>query len=279
MVYGFSSAEMHSWSAGLTIGALVASGVLLASFVAAERSVRFPLLPLHVITHRARGGAYLSMAVLGAGMFAVFLFMTFYLQDNLGYSPLKTGLGILPLTVAIVIAAPLIQTRILPRVGARAVIVSGMAFGLTGMILFTRLTVGGSYAGQVLPALIPTGIAAASIFSSVVATATLGVGPAEVGIAAALVSTAQQIGGSIGAALLSAIFAAATASYRSNHPHQPDIVASASVHGYAIGFAAGAVFFGVGLVLALTLLPSRRAAQAAATAARRTSPMDHTPSS
>ena len=112
MVYGFSSAETHSWSAGLTIGALVASGVLLASFVAMKRRIRFPLLPLRVVADRARGGAYLSMAVLGAALFSVFLFMTFYLQQTLGSSPLKTGLGFLPFTGAVIITAPLKQTRI-----------------------------------------------------------------------------------------------------------------------------------------------------------------------
>jgi EmrB/QacA subfamily drug resistance transporter len=282
MVYGFSNAETHSWSAGLTIGALVASGVLLVSFVAVERRVRFPLLPLHVITDLARGGAYLSMAILGAALFAVFLFMTFYLQQTLGYSPLKTGLGFLPLTGAVIVTAPLMQTRILPRAGARAVIVFGMALGLVAMILFTRLSPGGSYAGQVLPALIPTGVAAASIFSSVFATATLGVRSTDVGVASAMVNTSQQIGGSIGTALLSTIFAGALARYFVSHPHTPDIVTAATVHGYTVGFAAAAIIFGVGLIVALALLPSRRAVQAraaaAAAAAPGASPLEHTPS-
>jgi EmrB/QacA subfamily drug resistance transporter len=282
MVYGFSNAETHSWSAGLTIGALVASGVLLVSFVAVERRIRFPLLPLHVITDRARGGAYLSMAVLGAALFAVFLFMTFYLQQTLGYSPLKTGLGFLPLTGAVIITAPLMQTKILPRAGARAVIVFGMALGLVAMILFTRLTPGGSYAGQVLPALIPAGVAAASIFSSVFATATLGVRRTDVGVASAMVNTAQQIGGSIGTALLSTIFAGALAGYLAHHPHTPSTVTAATVHGYTVGFTAAAVIFAVGLVAALALLPSRRAVQAraaaVAAAAPSASPLEHTPS-
>ena len=146
LVYGFSNAETHAWSAGLTIAAFTASAVLLARFVLIERRARHPLLPLRIVADRSRGGAYASMAVAGAALFSVFLFMTFYMQQILRFSPVKTGLGFLPLTGAIIIIAPLVQTKILPRLGPRAVIVAGMILGIIAMIIFTRLTPGGSYA-------------------------------------------------------------------------------------------------------------------------------------
>ena len=98
---------------------LAASVVLLSAFVAVERRVQHPLLPLHIVSDRARGGAYATIAIAGSAVFAVFLFLTYYLQQNLGYSPLKTGLAFLPMTVMIVLTATTVQTRILHRTGAR----------------------------------------------------------------------------------------------------------------------------------------------------------------
>lgn len=267
LVYGLSNAETHGWSAGLTIAALTASAVLLASFVAVEHRVELPLLPLHVVADRSRGGAYASMAVVGGALFSVFLFMTFYMQQILGFSPLKTGLGFLPLTGAVIVTAPLVQTKILPRFGPRAVIVTGMILGLIAMIIFTRLTPGGSYASQVLPGLIPAGAGAACIFSASFATATLGVKRTDAGIASAMVNTAQQVGGSVGTTLLSTIFAGAVSGYLATHVRTPSLPSSAAVHGYTAGFTAGGVIFAIGLVLALVLLPSRRILQARAAAA------------
>lgn len=184
------------------------------------------------------------------------------------FSPLKTGLGFLPLTGAVIVTAPLVQTKILPRFGPRAVIVTGMILGLIAMIIFTRLTPGGSYASQVLPGLIPAGAGAACIFSASFATATLGVKRTDAGIASAMVNTAQQVGGSVGTTLLSTIFAGAVSGYLATHVRMPS---SAAVHGYTAGFTAGGVIFAVGLVLALILLPSRRTLQARA--ARRERPI------
>ena len=270
LVYGFSNAESQAWPAGLTIAALTASAVLLACFAAVEHRTRHPLLPLHIVADRSRGGAYASMAVVGAALFSVFLFMTFYMQQILRFSPLKTGLGFLPLTGAVIVTAPLVQTKILPRLGPRAVIVTGMILGITAMIIFTRLTPGGSYASQVLPGLIPAGAGAACVFSASFATGTLGVNRHDAGVASAMVNTAQQIGGSVGTALLSTIFAGAVTGYLAGHARTPSLLSNASVHGYAAGFTAGTVIF-AGLALALVLLPSRRTMRARAAAGLRDS--------
>ena len=259
LVYGFSNAESHAWSAGLTIAAFTASAVLLSLFLLIEHRAKHPLLPLRIVTDRSRGGAYASMAITGAALFSVFLFMTFYMQQILRFSPVKTGLGFLPLTGAIIIVAPLTQTKILPRLGPRAVITTGMILGITAMVIFTRLTPGGSYATHVLPGLIPAGAGAACVFSASFATGTLGVEHSDSGVAAAVVNTAQQIGGSIGTALLSTIFAGALAGYLASHPGQSDLVTDATVHAYTVGFTAGGVIFAAGLLIALVLLPSRHA--------------------
>ncbi len=272
LVDGFSNAESQAWSAGITIAPLTASAVLLASFVAAEHRARHPLLPLHIVADRSRGGAYASMAVAGAALVSVFLFMTFYMQQILGFSPLETGLGFLPLTGAVIITAPLVQTKILPRIGPRAVIVTGMILGIFAMTIFTRLTPGGSYASQVLPGLIPAGTGAACVFSASFATGTLGVDRQDAGVASAMVNTAQQIGGSIGTALLSTIFAGAVSGYLASHARTPSLLSDASVHGYAVGFTAGAVIFAAGLILALVLLPSRHTMRTRAAAAGSATP-------
>ena len=262
LVYGFSNAETHAWSAGLTIAAFTASALLLGSFVLVERRSRHPLLPLRIVTDRSRGGAYAAMAIAGAALFSVLLFMTYYMQQILHFSPVKTGLGFLPLTGAIIIVAPLTQTKILPRLGPRTVIAAGMTLGIIAMIIFTRLTPGGSYATHVLPGLIPAGAGAACVFSASFATGTLGVQHTDAGVAAAVVNTAQQIGGSIGTALLSAIFAGSLAGYLASHPGVAHASVGATVHAYTVGFTAGAVIFAAGLLLALVLLPSQHAIRA-----------------
>ena len=150
----------------------------------------------------------------------------------------------------------LVQTKVLPRLGPRAVIASGMTLGIIAMIVFTRLTPGGSYAAHVLPGLIPAGAGAACVFSASFATGTLGVQPGDA-VAAAVVNTAQQVGGSIGTALLSTIFAGAVTAALTSHSPAPVSPADATVHAYTVGFSAGVVIFAAGLLLALILLPSR----------------------
>ena len=145
LVYGFSNAETTSWTDPVTIIALGLSATLLVGFIALERRVEHPLLPLHIVWDRARGGAYATIALAGSAVFAVFLFLTYYLQQNLGYSPLKTGLAFLPMTVMIVLTATTVQTRVLPRTGAKPLVVTGMTLGIIAMILFTQLTAHGAY--------------------------------------------------------------------------------------------------------------------------------------
>jgi EmrB/QacA subfamily drug resistance transporter len=262
LVYGFSNAETHSWSAPLTIVSLAISAVLLTGFVFLERRVASPLLPLHIVWDRARGGAYASIALAGSAVFAVFLFLTYYMQQNLGFSPLTTGLGFLPMTGMIVVTATTVQTKLLGRVGARPIVVTGMTLGVIAMLLLTRLTPGGSYVGQVLPGLLLTGLAMGCIFAPSFSTSTLGVKSTDAGIASAMVNTSQQVGGSVGTALLSTIFAGAAAGYATSHARTAGFVSAASVHGYTTAFVWAAALFAAGLLVAVLILPSDGVAQA-----------------
>ena len=264
LVYGFSNAETSSWSDPLTIVALAASAVLLSGFIVLQRRVANPLLPLHIVWDRARGGAYATIALAGSAVFAVFLFLTYYMQQSLGYSPLQTGLGFLPMTAMIVLTATTVQTRVLHRTGARPIVMTGMTLGIVAMVWFTQLTPHGAYAVHVLPGLLLVGIGMGSIFAPAFSTATLGVKSHDAGIAAAMVNTSQQVGGSVGTALLSTIFASAAASFTSVHARTANLGAVASIHGYTTAFGWAAALFAIGLLIAFLVLPSDGAARARA---------------
>ena len=152
LVYGFSNAATHSWTATATIVALAASPVLLAAFVLIERRATHPLLPLHIIWDRARGGAYSTLALAGAGIFAVSLFLTYFLQQQLGLSPLTTGLAFLPMTGVLVVTSTTVQTRVIQHTGAKPLVLAGTTLGAIAMFLFTRLTPGSSTPAMSFPA-------------------------------------------------------------------------------------------------------------------------------
>jgi EmrB/QacA subfamily drug resistance transporter len=254
LVYGFSNAETHGWGAPLTIGSLAASVVLLTGFAILQLRGKHPLLPLRVVLDRDRGGSFLGIGISGIGVFGVFLFLTYYLQRTLGFSPVKTGLAFLPMMGAIVTSATLMSTRILPRTGPRPLVPTGMVLAGIAMLLLTRVGVHTSYATHVLPALIVTGVGLGMVFAPAMATATGNVRPEHAGVASALVNTMQQVGGSIGVALLSTLSASAATGFVVAHGGPtPNTLASAAVHGYTTAFwwAAGIFFLGALLTSAL----------------------------
>jgi EmrB/QacA subfamily drug resistance transporter len=257
LVYGFSNAETHSWGATATIVALVASPVLLTAFVLIERRAKHPLLPLHIIWDRARGGAYTAILLAGAGIFAVFLFLTYFLQQQLGLSPLTTGLAFLPLTGVLIVTSTTVQTRVIQRTGVKPLILVGTVLGAIAMFLFTRLTPGSSYASNVLPGLLILGAGMGCIFAPAFSTATLGVEGREAGVASAMVNTSQQVGGSVGTSLLSTIFASAVASYTVSHLHSTGLADAAAVHGYTVAFWWAVGIFVLGFLVAVVILPGR----------------------
>jgi MFS family permease len=237
--------------------ALVASPVLLTAFVLIERRAKHPLLPLHIVWDRMRGDAYTTIALAGAGTLAVFLFLSYFLQQQLGLSPLTAGLAFLPLTVVLVVTSTTVQTRMIQHTGVKPLVLAGMALAAIAMFLFTHLTPTSSYAGDILPGLLVLGVGMGCVFAPAISTATLGVEGSEAGVASAMVNTSQQVGGSVGTSLLSTIFASAVASYTADHLHTPSLANAAAVHGYTTAFWWAVGIFVVGFLLALLILPGR----------------------
>ncbi len=256
LVYGFSHAETTSWGDPLTVGLLAAAGVLLTAFVVLQRRVEHPLLPLRIVLDRGRGGAYLAMGIAGAGMFGVFLFLTFYLQTTLGFSPIQSGLAFLPMSVAIIATATTATTRLVPRIGPKPLVITGMVFAAVAMAFFAQLHVDSTYVAHILPGLVLLGVGLGLVFSPAFSGATVGVAPSDAGVASAMVNTSQQVGGSIGTALLSTLAGSAVTSFVAERGASPDVVAAAAVHGYTTAFYWSAAIFAVGaLVSALVFRP------------------------
>jgi hypothetical protein len=249
LVYGLAQAQTHGWGSSTTVGFLAGGVLLLAVFVAIQARSGHPLLPLPIVLERNRGGSFLALGVLGAGMFGVFLFLTYYLQQNLGYSPLRTGLAFLPLTGALVITAGVASTRVLPRTGPRPLFGAGMALAAVGLALLAQLGVHASYATEVLPGLILVGAGLGLVFPPATNIATLGVNAVDAGVASALVNTAPQIGGSIGTALLSTLAASAASSYLAGTHASANLAARAAVHGYTTAFWWSAGIFAAGALI------------------------------
>jgi EmrB/QacA subfamily drug resistance transporter len=264
LVYGLSNAQTDSWTAGLTLGMFAVALIALVSFVLVEIRAKHPLLPLSVVLDRNRGGSYLVVALAAIAIFAVFLFLTYYLQRNLGYSPITTGLAFLPMVACIMLTSITSNVKLMPLVGPKPLISGGCVLGAIGMFYLTGLGPNESYVGSILPALILAGLGFGLIFAPAIATATLGVAEGEAGITSAMVNTSQQVGGSIGVALLSTISASAIADQLSGLTGKPtpaDLLA-ADVHGYTTAFYwAGAIFVvaaicGFGLLRAQTRPPA-----------------------
>src|SRR5438874_2197073 len=255
IVFGFSQAETAGWTSALTVGSLVGGMLLLAGFVVAEQRVLHPLLPLRVIVDRARGGAYVAVGISGMALFGTLLFLTFYLQVVKGNSPLTTGLLFLPMIGSILISSNLSSNI---GLGPRALIAAGMLLGAGGLVLLTQVTVTSSYVSDVLPGLLMLGLGLGLIFAQAIHTATAGVAREDSGVASALVNTMQQVGGSIGTSALSTIALSAPATYLIGHDAGPQTQAVAATFGYTTAFAVSAGLLGLGFILAVVLLPSRR---------------------
>ncbi|MFJ7149427.1 MFS transporter [Streptomyces sp. NPDC100445] len=256
VVYGFSEAEPRGWTDPLVLALFAVGVLLLVAFVRWQTRAPSPLLPLHIVRDRDRAGCFLTMMLAVIGMFGLFLFMTYYLQDVLAYSPVRAGLAFLPLTAAIITGSTQISARLLHRVAPRLLMVPGMLLAAAGLLLLTRMTVHSTYTGEILPALLLLGLGMGLTFMPVFATATAGVAPRDAGVTSATVNTSQQVGGSIGTALLNTVATTSGAAYVTAHLRGPadraTVVPAGVVHGYtvAIGWAAGVMLLAA-LVAAL----------------------------
>ena len=255
VVYGLSEAETKGWGDSLTLALLVAGVVLLAAFAAVERRLAHPLLPLRIVASRHRGGSYLAVGLTAIGMFAIFLFLTYYLEEILAYSPVVTGVAFLPMIAALMVSSTTTTGLLMPRFGPRVFVPAGMVIAAGGLVLLAaRLSSHSGYAAVILPALVLTGLGLGMVFGCAMNGATYGAAAADAGVASAMVNTCQQVGGSVGTALLNTIAASALSSYLLGHGHSPAAVAGAAVHSYVVAFwVAAAIFAGAAVVCGLVL--------------------------
>lgn len=250
IVYGFSEADTRGWTDPVTLGLLVAGAALVGAFFVIERRSRRPLLPLRVIADRNRGAANLTMLVAGIGMFGVFLFLTYYVQLILGFSPILSGVAFLPMIGALMVTSTLATAVLLPRVGPRWLVALGMALSAAGLLLFAQLAVGSTYASGVVPGLVIMGVGLGLVFGAVMNVATSGSHAGDAGVASALPNIGQQVGGSIGTALLNTLAASAATTYIAAHGASAASQAAGSVRGDDIAFWVAAGVFAVGAIIA-----------------------------
>src|SRR6516165_2538670 len=279
LVYGFSNAATHSWHTPSTYGFLAAGVALLAVFAFWQTRAASPLLPPRVVLDRNRGAAYLAVLIVGAGMFGIFLFLIYYLQQTLGYSPVVSGVAFLPLIAMVVLSANLSNVVLLPRLGPKPLVPAGMLLAAGGLVWLTRIGVHSSYASAVLGPLMLAGLGFGFTIAPSMNTGTFGVAPQDAGVASATLNTGQQIGGSIGVALLNTIFASAVARYLASHLSPATMVhgrpalsltGMSLIHGYTTAFWVAAAIFTAGAVICGTLFrsgPLRATTAAAATPA------------
>jgi EmrB/QacA subfamily drug resistance transporter len=253
LVYGCTQVVSAGWSSSIVLGSLAISAVLLVAFVVREARIRSPLLPLWIVLDRNRGGAYLAAALAIAGMFGAFLFLTYYLQVVLRYSPLQAGLAFLPLTLASQAGSWGIASVLMPRLPARLIMAPGAMVAAAGMLVLTQIPVSGGFLTHVLPAEILLGIGIACVMAPAFNIGTFGVDPRQAGVAAATVNAAVQVGASLGTALLNTIASGATAAYLVGRTSSLGVINQALVHGYATatGWAAAILVLGAVLIVVL----------------------------
>jgi len=273
LVYGFTEAAkaknpanphdtaVQGWTAAPTVLFLGLALVLLVAFVVWELRTTNPLLPMRIVLDRNRGGSYLVFLLVGAGLFAMFLFLTYYFQINLGYSPLKTGFAFLPFSAGIILAAGVVA-QLLPRVGPRPLMIPGLIMAVVGMLLLLRIGQDTAYATHVLPAQLLMSVGLAGVFIPASSVALVGVGHHDAGVASAVLNTSQQIGGSLGTALLNTVFASAVTAYFAENltdpAQQARMTPLALIHGYHVAFFWGAMLLTASLICAVVFVNAKK---------------------
>jgi EmrB/QacA subfamily drug resistance transporter len=262
LVYGFANAATHSWHTPSTWGFLATGAVLLVLFGWWETRARQPLLPPRIVLDRNRAGAYLSILLAGSGLFGIFLFLIYYMQQTLAYSPAVTGLAFLPMVAALMVSANASTVVLMPRFGPRPLVTLGMLLAAAAMVWLTRIGADSGYASAILPSLLVVGLGLGMVVAPSINTGTFGVAPSDAGVASASVNTGQQLGGSLGTALLNTVAASATAAYLTAHASPatvvhgrptPQLLGLAFVHGYTTAFWWTAGIFAAGAVVAAVL--------------------------
>ena len=248
-VFGITQANDWGWSSGRTIGVLAAAVALLAGFVVRETRAAYPLMSFSIFRIKTVAGANIAGFILGTALFSMFLMLTLYMQQVLGYSAMETGVAYLAVAGTAIIWSG-VAAQLVTRIGVKPVLVSGLTFLTAGLIFFTQVSVGGSYVTDLLPGFLLIGVGIGFSFVPITIAALAGVEPAEAGLASGLINTSQQIGGALGIAALSTIATSRTEDAVSAGTGVP----SALVDGFTNAFVAGAIIAGIGIVAALTLI-------------------------
>jgi EmrB/QacA subfamily drug resistance transporter len=250
LVFGLSHAETTAWSNPYTIGFLILGVVLLAVFAFFETRAKYPLLPLRIVLDRTRGGSMLAMLFASIGIFGVFLFLTYYLQEILGFSPVKTGLAFLPMVAALATMAQVSLRVFLPKFGPKPVVPVGLICAAVAMYALHLVGLHSSYVTHVLPFIILLGFGFGLSLAPAFSTGTLGLAPHDAGVGSASLNTAQQVGGSIGTALLNTLAGSAAAAYLVGRVITPGNLKLAALHSYTTAFMWSSIIFVIGAVVA-----------------------------
>jgi EmrB/QacA subfamily drug resistance transporter len=250
LVYGFSHAETTAWTNPYTIGFLVLGVLLLGAFALFETRAAYPLLPMRVVLNRTRGGSMLAMLFASIGIFGVFLFLTYYLQGTLGWSPVKTGIGFLPMVGALVVMAQLANRNLLPRFGPKVLVPAGLLVSAVALYMLHLVGLRTAYVSHVLPYLIVLGFGFGLSVAPSFSTGTLGLASHDAGVGSATLNTSQQVGGSIGTALLNTLAAGAATAYLVGRAMTPENLKAAALHSYTTAFLWSSIIFVAGAVVA-----------------------------
>jgi EmrB/QacA subfamily drug resistance transporter len=252
LVYALTQANDYGWGSAETIGLFAAAAALLAAFVGWESRTRDPLMPFTIFRLRTLVGANIAGLILGTALFSMFLMLTLYMQQVLGYSPLRTGVAYLAVAGTAIIWSG-VAANLVTRVGVKPVLVTGMAFMTAGLVYFTQVSVGGSYLGDLLPGFLLIAIGMGFSFVPISIAALAGVQPSEAGLASGLINTSQQIGGALGIAALSAVATSTTTDQIASGTAPP----SALTDGFQAAFIGGAGVALVGVLVALFVVRRR----------------------
>jgi predicted MFS family arabinose efflux permease len=254
LVYGFSQAATEGWSDFSTYRFFIVSAIFLIAFFVIEKKVPNPLLPLRVLTERNRGGSYLASLLVGTGLFAMFLFLSIYLQSFLQYSSLKSGFAFLPFSAGIIVFAG-IASQLLPKIGPKPLMTTGLIAASAGLLLLSRITPTSTYVADILPALLVMSSGMALFFIPSASTALHNAGEHDAGVAGAVLNTSQQIGGALGAALLNTVAISSASAYaKVNTSLGENVQVYAQVHGFSTAFKFGAGFLLLGAIVSFFFL-------------------------
>lgn len=257
LVYGFTKAGETSWGDSTTVIFLAAAVVLLGAFVLVELRSKNPLLPMRILLDRNRGGSYMTSVLLGAAIFGASLFLTYYFQQVLGYTPIQAGLASLPISLGVFAAAGGVG-KVLTRFGPRPIMTLGAIFGTVGMLLLAQIDVDSNFWLLVFPGELLFGAGMGMIFVPLSNLALINIDANDAGAASAVLNASQQVGGSLGTALLSSLSVAATDAFFADNKGMPDLKSEALTHGFSVGFYWAAALMFLAAVIIFVMIKATK---------------------